>query len=674
MYLRPTPATVDPSVPGSTRRPQISVRPGVTRETTRGNPPPPKRSLDAHERSERTSSARASERVLRRERPPEPKTTQTPSAPTARPPASRPRTAMVVSPVSLTQEEVQPGARPKMPTLLGLGAAMDVPQSHGEAPSSERPSWAGGDTVPPSAPGVSTRGAAGTAERVGSDPAAAGPLGVSLPGASSSGQRHSGRRPGSSNGGAGRVERHEARGAATGAGIVNGFEALALQASPAAPDDIGASAQLLADFALKLSLGPISRSWLPDVRRSVDALLLTGKHRNETALVALSTRLLEVLPGETPEPDAGAAGTNPVPPLGGAPDLGKSAVPEIEVTGGVDAISSAASDISSVVDSAVVDAAVVDAAVVDAAVVDSPGDETHAADTSVAESSAAETSPAETSPAETPAAGSSGAETSAAEAAAVAPSMEPPASLEPSTVDPSADPAAVAPSTGEPGRASHSNNAPQGDATAGAAEAAPSASDPTAIDGVMRDRILHEVSRLAGVLPEWPAPAQDLTEEARRRETQVMRQLLAEVDGLKRDQRARLEEQMRLEELANMSPETIAEEFGAPLERASDLRRVLDGYREERLRRAPDVSNASGLRLALAELDRQCQAFDDCDPERKDALRVLRAHRRQALSAVNLLLAERGELDWLEQLEPLAIGERVERLKLWLDTGSERAC
>jgi hypothetical protein len=114
-------------------------------------------------------------------------------------------------------------------------------------------------------------------------------------------------------------------------------------------------------------------------------------------------------------------------------------------------------------------------------------------------------------------------------------------------------------------------------------------------------------------------------------------------------------------------------QFAAPLERAEELRRVIDSYCQERQTRPPDVGNTIGLSLALDELERQCQAFDDCDPEQKDALRMLRGLRRQALSAVNLLLAERGELDWMDQLEPLTISERVERSRRWLAAGSERA-
>jgi hypothetical protein len=424
---------------------------------------------------------------------------------------------MVVSPVSLTQEEVQPGARPKQPTLLGLGAAMDKPPPHSD-----------GAELGPSRP----PGAADVEERLASGPSAR-----------SSGRRAKSARPArSSPAAAGHPTDTNYSAAADGVPAEpTGFDALALHADVGTPGDIVSSVRLLADFALKLSLGPISRRWVPDVRRSVDALLQTGKHRNETALVALAARLLEVLSKPVREADAAVA----------------------------------------------------------------------------------------------------------AEAAAVA----------------------------EPGAVSnaHLDCESSTAATAAASSGGADAGEGTSLDGGLREHILHELSRLAGVLPEWPAPAQDLAEEARRRETRVLRELLAQVDGLRRDQRARLEEQMRLEDLSAMSPDAIADEFDAPLERAGELRQVLDAYRQERQTRAPDVGNTVGLGHALAELEQRCQAFDACDPEQKDSLRVLRAQRRQALSAVHLLLAERGELDWLEQLEPLAIGERVDRLKQWLDADSEKA-
>lgn len=121
-----------------------------------------------------------------------------------------------------------------------------------------------------------------------------------------------------------------------------------------------------------------------------------------------------------------------------------------------------------------------------------------------------------------------------------------------------------------------------------------------------------------------------------------------------------------------MTAQAISDEFEAPLERAEELRAVLEVYRRDRETRQPDLGNALGLSRALRELSRTSDEFDDCDPEHKDSQRVLRVERRKALTRVNLLLAERGEFEWLEQLEPLSIGERVDRLEQWLDTGSER--
>jgi hypothetical protein len=494
MYLRPSPATLDPAVPGSTRRPQISVRP-ATRETARSAPPPPpKRAALDPARGERPSR-RGISVELPYDLPSEPS-----SAPSSRPPAS-PKNALVVSPVSLTPEEVQlpPGTRPKMPTLLGLGAALETPPLPLVAPATARGakkagmhgSRAGREGNKSATPNLD---AASTTERAAVD--------ASAPDAST-------------------LEASALEALAREAPELEApafevlpalepaldavFEGLTIPADFEAPHDITAPVQLLADFALKLSLGPVSQSWLSDVRRSANTLLSTGKQRHETALAALSERLLALLPSD---PSAGGEATEPASPP---------------------------------------------------------------------------------------------------------------------------------------------------------------------IDGAWRDQILHEVSRLAGVLPEWPEPAQDLAEEARRRETRVVRELLSVVDGFKRDQRARLEEQMRLEELSSMAAEAIAEEFEAPLERAEELRVVLEAYRQDRQTRPPDLGNALGLSRALRELVRTSDEFDDCDPEQKEPQRLLRVERRRALTSVNLLLAERGELEWLEQLEPLSIGERVERLEQWLDTGSERA-
>ena len=44
-------------------------------------------------------------------------------------------------------------------------------------------------------------------------------------------------------------------------------------------------------------------------------------------------------------------------------------------------------------------------------------------------------------------------------------------------------------------------------------------------------------------------------------------------------------------------------------------------------------------------------------------MREARQRRRQSLTRVNLVLAERGDLEHLVELEPLAVAERIARLQ-----------
>ncbi|HWO12712.1 MAG TPA: hypothetical protein VNN80_24610 [Polyangiaceae bacterium] len=433
MYLRATPASIDPTLPGSTRRQQISVRPASKDPASRPPTPPSKR---APERIPTRPMLGSREEAGRRD----PRLEPTP--PGMRLPRVRPRPAMVVSPVSLTPEQLAlpPGARPKMQTLLGLGAAV------GEVLAAD------GSDAAPLAPREEEHGLIVTAT-----------------------------------------------GAATPAPAPDAAEAEEL--APAGDEVSGVprhSVELLADFALKLALGPISSSWAAEAGHAAAALLPAAERRQQAALGAVLARLLELLP-----------------------------------------VSAAAHS-----------------------------------------------------------------------------------------------PAAVA------------------------------------LDGALREQLVHEVSRLAGLLPEWPAPAQDLAEEARRREGRIVRELLSSVDGTRSDQRARLERQARLDVLGNMSAEALAQELGAPVERGRELRRVVDVYLAERQASTPDIGNQRGLGRALEVLDLAARAFEEADPELKDEQRALRASRRDAMTVVNLLLAERGEHEWLDLLEPLSIGERIERLKQWLSAAA----
>jgi hypothetical protein len=157
-----------------------------------------------------------------------------------------------------------------------------------------------------------------------------------------------------------------------------------------------------------------------------------------------------------------------------------------------------------------------------------------------------------------------------------------------------------------------------------------------------------------------------------RRERRIMRELFAVIDGLRPLQRQRLEEQMSLEQLCQATPEALSDELQTPLERARELRNVVAAYGIERHARSTGADFAVQLAEAVSELARRSREFDACDEEQGKEQRLARQRRRDALSRLNLLLAERGELELLDVLEPCAIAERLERLHEWLGSGSSR--
>jgi hypothetical protein len=450
---------------------------------------------------------------------------------------------MVVSPVSLTTEEVQlpPGARQKQPTLLGLGAALGVLVSSEYEDVDPEPD----DT-----------------EGTGGGPS--GPAGASGPPSS--------------------------------------------EAAPPEPAEVEASAQRLADFALKLSIGPVSRLWLPEVRTAVAVLLAVGKQRKEPTLALVSGRLLELIlraSASAVSERAKPVESEPAKPIeSGGPE---GAASEASPAGGREPNELVVSSSAAVVTAR----------------------EAPKGDGLAEEGLAGAPETSEAGPVDV--AASKVAESS------TAPALE------------------VAPENGA------------------IVESAVSHVVSGSLGGAVREQMLHEVTRLAGLVPEWPAAAQDLADETRRRETRLLRDLLESVDGLRRDHRARVAEQMRLMDLAALAPEALAEEFETPLLRAAQLSEVLGGYRQLRQSSAPDVGNVRGVQRALGELERAQERFEESDPERKDMQRLARTERRRAMTALWLELAERGELEQLELLEPLCVAERIERLHQWLATTPERS-
>ncbi len=184
MYLRPPPVRNDAAAIGSTRQPRIVLRPSVEL---------PNASLP-------NANPVASEARFASFPDPVPKPGGALEGPSSEP---RPRGALVVSPVSLTEEELQlqDAARPKALTLTGLGAVRAAPV----------------------------------------------PLGV--------------RRP----------------------------------------EGLEGALTLLADFALKLSLGSVSRLWMHDVHQATATLEAAARRREQAALTAALSRLQRSLEAGAPD-------------------------------------------------------------------------------------------------------------------------------------------------------------------------------------------------------------------------------------------------------------------------------------------------------------------------------------------------------------------------------------
>jgi hypothetical protein len=193
------------------------------------------------------------------------------------------------------------------------------------------------------------------------------------------------------------------------------------------------------------------------------------------------------------------------------------------------------------------------------------------------------------------------------------------------------------------------------------------------IDASRREEMLVALSALPALVQGWPESARDLGQAARLREQRILRELCGALDGLTSGQRGRLELEQRLESLSGARTEELAQWLQTPIERASTLSAIAVAYRLDWQSRAPDVGNCMAIERALDELEQSARALAAFDDEQGHEQRHARRRRREALTRVNLLLAERGELSLLQTLEPCAALERIERLRAWLPSASGAA-
>jgi hypothetical protein len=174
-----------------------------------------------------------------------------------------------------------------------------------------------------------------------------------------------------------------------------------------------------------------------------------------------------------------------------------------------------------------------------------------------------------------------------------------------------------------------------------------------------RNRALPVLWRLSDSVPDWPASARNLRDRARRCERRVVSELLASVDGLRARPRSRFAQEKTLVYLVATGPEQLATELDTPIERAQQLARIVQSYDGERRSSPVDIRHRRALRRATDELAERQREFESGEEDVREA----RQRRRQALTRVNLVLAERGDLEQLVELEPLAVAERIERLQ-----------
>jgi len=185
-----------------------------------------------------------------------------------------------------------------------------------------------------------------------------------------------------------------------------------------------------------------------------------------------------------------------------------------------------------------------------------------------------------------------------------------------------------------------------------------------------RIRALPVLWRLSDSLSEWPGQARSLRDSSRARERRIASELLASVDGLRVRARQQFAAEKTLSHLVGATAELLADELETPIERAQELARRVASYEAERRARSIDIGHQAVLHEAVIELDQRQRQFDESD----ESARAARQERREALLRVNLLLAERGDLALLDELEPMAVAERVERLSALIGLGAgERA-
>jgi hypothetical protein len=191
------------------------------------------------------------------------------------------------------------------------------------------------------------------------------------------------------------------------------------------------------------------------------------------------------------------------------------------------------------------------------------------------------------------------------------------------------------------------------------------------IEGDTRQRLLGDLK----LLEHWLPTSKDLETEKNDRERLILDQLMAQISGIHPSSRRRLEDRgyASLDRLRGASVDVLVQELDLSHQHAEGLLAAFHSYYDDRVERPPVAGRGRErcVNDALTVLERSATEFDlACDGEDSERKRSARKQRAQAVASVNLLLAELGENELLDQMVRCSVQERVERLRQWLGTTS----
>jgi hypothetical protein len=189
----------------------------------------------------------------------------------------------------------------------------------------------------------------------------------------------------------------------------------------------------------------------------------------------------------------------------------------------------------------------------------------------------------------------------------------------------------------------------------------------TRIDDAYRQTVLNGLL----LLEPWLPTPRDVMQAKALRERLIIEELLAHTLGVTAVARQRLKDKgyANLDRLAEVDARVLAEQAELTPEQAQNLLSAFSDYVKAHAERAPLAGRTytQSINDALLRLESSAAAFDyTCNGDDAREKRTARRRRQQAITAMNLLLAELGEAELLGELARCSVDERLELLREWI--------